>query len=568
MSHKSTNKIAIENSKRGTSDWKLDKPALNREIEGYASQTSINAGESINLFVSSISPRYSLTVYRMGWYKGLGARQITDPITLTGIVQETPVPDAETGMVECNWTNSYTLITSASWTSGVYLAKLEEQKSNTQSYIIFVIRDDENSPSLLFQLPITTYQAYNYWGGKSLYDTGSGSLEKWGTNTGEHATKVSFNRPFARSNNTKAAFGVGAGEFLTNVQPVTTHNYPISSAAWDYNMVRWLEKNNYDLGYITNIDTHNKPNLLTKTKVFLSQGHDEYWSAEMRNNVTLARDSGVNLTFFSSNTMYWQVRLEKSTLTQEPNRTMVCYKNADEDPIKGIKSTINYRDIKEQKSEATVMGVQYILDPVQGHIKISNPDHWVFANTNLKQGQLLKGLLGYEVDAVVKDSPNNVIILASSPCQNVGKSDYLAILKYMIKKMVSLPSSILINTLKISETMSANIVWLAIAAVLIAGCAATFNFGFAFVMPFALLFLLAFAVWFVKITRSGKVVSHMTLYKADSGAQVFATGSMQWSWGLDDFNVPMLRKSRQSKQVEIITENVLRAFGAKKTAPN
>ncbi len=150
-------------------------------------------------------------------------------------------------MVECDWVNPHTLNTDAQWTTGVYLAKLEENLTRKQSYILFVVRDDDSKPQILFQLPVTTYQAYNFWGGKSLYDWGSGSLTAWGTVSGTRASKVSFNRPYVQSNNPKAAHGMGAGEFLTNIQPVTTHFYPISSASWDYNMVRWLEKNNYDL---------------------------------------------------------------------------------------------------------------------------------------------------------------------------------------------------------------------------------------------------------------------------------------------------------------------------------
>ena len=162
--------------------------------------------------------------------------------------------------MDCNWIESYSIQTRDSssgdpWHTGIYLARLTESAGQKQAYIIFVVRDDSHRPDVLFQLPVTTYQAYNFWGGKSLYKWGSGSAPPWGSTSGTAATKVSFNRPYAISTNPAAAFGNGAGEFLANVQPVA-QGYPISSAGWDYNMVRWLEKEQYDVGYVTNIDTH------------------------------------------------------------------------------------------------------------------------------------------------------------------------------------------------------------------------------------------------------------------------------------------------------------------------
>jgi len=99
-----------------------------------------------------------------------------------------------------------------------------------QSYIIFVVKNDEVKADILFQLPVNTYQAYNYWGGKSLYDFSSGNELPWGSSEGKHASKVSFNRPYAGSLNENAMHGIGAGEFFTNVQP-NNNGYPISNAS-------------------------------------------------------------------------------------------------------------------------------------------------------------------------------------------------------------------------------------------------------------------------------------------------------------------------------------------------
>jgi hypothetical protein len=94
--------IAVENSRPGTADWEITNPALHQEIEGYASLTSVNTGDPIDLLVNTRAARYSIDVFRMGWYAGAGARRLTGPIVRNGIVQSVPSPDPETGLVDCD----------------------------------------------------------------------------------------------------------------------------------------------------------------------------------------------------------------------------------------------------------------------------------------------------------------------------------------------------------------------------------------------------------------------------------------------------------------------------------
>ena len=549
-----------ENKKLGTSEWILQKPARNREIEGYASHTSINKGEDIKFYINTHSEKYSVSFFRMGWYQGMGGRQIDKSILLNGEIQKIPVPDKNSGLVECNWNCSYILKTTLKWVSGVYLVKLIEHDTNNESYIIFVVRDDYNETDILFQLPVTTYQAYNYWGGKCLYTFGSGSLTDWGEVSGEKAKKVSFNRPYASSNNPKAAYGMGAGDFLTNTRPVTSHKYPISSAGWDYNMVRWIEKNGYNVKYCTNIDIHENKEIYNFSKTFISNGHDEYWSYEMRRNITKARDSGINLAFFSSNTMYWQIRLVKSSLTNSKNRTIVCYKEAELDPVKTERRTINFDTIPEIGTQAKLIGVQYFADPVLGDIKITNPKHWIFNNSDIKEGEVLKGLLGYEIDGIVSESPSNIIKLSSTICQKVNRRKSSYILSHMFKRL----NELLENNLKhIAQLFRANekvLKYLILSICVIIDIVVLTYIGLIYFTLIHLLFLLVFFVWFLKIRFSEKYESNMSIYSPTSDSYVFATGSMQWSWGLDNYNAPNLRPEFLNPKVEIITKNILRKF--------
>jgi hypothetical protein len=393
------NPTVLENQKEGSPDWEIGAPAEAREIEGYASATSVERGEAIDLFVSTANPRYAVDVFRMGWYGGAGARRVVGPVSRSGIRQPTPAPDPVTGLVECRWREPYRLVTAddgGPWPSGVYLARLTASPSGRQAYIVFVVRDDERRSALVFQSSVTTFAAYNNWGGQSLYAFNSG---------GTPARKVSFQRPYAME-----PYGVrldGAGDFLRR---------------WEYNTLRWLEREGYDVAYLTDVDTHARADLLLRHRVFLSVGHDEYWSWAMREHVEAARDRGVHLVFLGANTCFWQIRLEPDA-AGTPNRTVVAYKDAastdpvaaDPSPARARLTTGRWRDAPTLRPEAALIGIMYLADPVDGDVVVDEADHWTFAGTGLQKGAVLPGLLGYEVDAVSEGSPPGLRRLAHSP---------------------------------------------------------------------------------------------------------------------------------------------------------
>jgi hypothetical protein len=389
----SANPIQIENANRGTTNWLITNTANNHEIEGYASLTSVNAGSNISFFVNTIDPQYTLTIYRLGYYGGLGGRRMTQPVTLTGIAQPIPTPDPTYGMVECQWTNPYVFTVPANWVSGVYVAFLQGSVSGKQRYITFDVRNDGRASDLIFQSSVSTYQAYNAWGGTSLYSYNSVN--------GVPAVKVSYNRPYDDSQ--------GAGNLLE----------------WDLDMVAFLEQQGYDVVYTTSVDTHESPAQLLLHKGFLSIGHDEYWSYQMRANVTAARDAGVNLGFFSADTSNWQIRFETSPVTGQVDRTEVGYKEQwmdDPDaanPATYYLITANWGQTRftyPGHPEDAFIGAMYNgAEPVDGDIIVTDPSSWVFANTGLTNGGAITGLLGYEASAEEGDQPANTVLLAHSP---------------------------------------------------------------------------------------------------------------------------------------------------------
>src|SRR5262249_22807479 len=155
----------------------------------------------------------------------------------------TPSPDPTTNLIECQWTNPYTLTIPSTWVSGVYLVKLTALSSGKQSYIVFVVRQDSRNSAILFNSSVTTYQAYNNWPGPS---ANGHSLYTFNSAGSIAAYKVSFNRPYYKDPDSTYIAGVGSMYYLR----------------WEYNMVRWLEMSGYDVAYCTDIDVHENAGVL------------------------------------------------------------------------------------------------------------------------------------------------------------------------------------------------------------------------------------------------------------------------------------------------------------------
>jgi hypothetical protein len=402
-----SNTIQLENAKAGTTAWQIGKGATNHQIEGYASATSVNRGGSISLFTNTADTAYTIDIFRMGWYGGLGGRRMLPTIQLSGTLQTAcPVVDTITSLLECNWINPYVLNVPydpndpTNWASGVYIVKLTGLTSGYQSRIIFVVRDDSSTSAYGFQTSVNTYQAYNAWGGKSLYTYNSSG--------GIAATKVSFNRPYDD--------GRGAGQFF----------------AYEINMLRFLEREGYDVTYITDVALHENPSVLSNHQAALAVGHAEYWSYQMRTNFQNARDAGKGLGFISSNNIYWQARYEPSLQNGFPDRTLVCYKDYTKDPVylAGDQSqyylvTVRWRDFPVNLPENTLVGLMYQHDGVTGDIVVTGTSNPLFNTTGLQDGTPLIGLLGKEADHLYAGAPASIQLLAHSP-YTIGTTTYFA----------------------------------------------------------------------------------------------------------------------------------------------
>ena len=467
-----TSVIACENTQPGDppSDWQ-ESGAGDSTIQGFATSMSVNAGETENFKISTPAKSYHIDILRLGYYQGSGARKVVSGMLPTAsLPQSQPAcknDTAPTGLIDCgNWA------VSASWTvpsnavSGLYIAHLVRNDTGGGSLIPFVVRNDASHSDILFQTSDETWEAYNTYGGNSLYqctvNCPPGSPEVY-----KGADKVSYNRPWHS--------GLDDG-----------------GASWfmyaEYPMIRFLEANGYDVSYISGLDVATRGSLLLNHKLFLSTGHDEYWSGDQRANVEAARNAGVNLAFFSGNEVFWKTRWEPSIDgSNTAGRTLVTYKethyDAPTDPQDPPTWTGTYMDPRFSppgdggKPQNALTGQLFTVNA--GTTDITVPATYsklrFWRNTrvaSLATGQSTTldagtGTLGYEWDV---DADNG---FRPTGLMDMSSTTYAAAQPFT-------------------------------------------DYG--------------------SQTTTQSTTHHLTLYRAPSGALVFGAGTVQWAWGLDSAN--------------------------------
>src|SRR5262245_7465784 len=470
------NRVACENTAAGTpaSEWDVAGSG-DASIQGFATAISANRGETVHFKIKTDARLYHLEIYRMGFYGGAGARKVAIVRPSVALPQSQPACgfDASVNLLDCaNWAESATWAVPADAASGIYFAKLvRDSGAIGASHVFFVVRDDASSSQVLYQTSDTTWQAYNTYGGYSLYGPGINSV---------NAKKVSYNRPFV----TRSVNGGQSWVFSA-----------------EYPMVRWLEANGYDVSYFTGVDADLNGAHLRQHQVFMSSGHDEYWSGNQRANVEAAVANGVNLAFFSGNAMYFKTRWENS------GRTLVCYKESTEKLDPTPVWTGLWRDPRFSppsdggRPENAVRGTLYAQrSSMAMTVPAADGQMRFWRNTSIAQqspGQtaaLPSGTLGYEWDEDVDTGGGGVFqsFLGINPTGATFRS---------------------VGLVELSTTTTG-------PGVLQAQepdpeiQAAGGDVG-------------------ASASATATVAHHMTLYRASSGALVFSSGTVQWSWGLD-----------------------------------
>ncbi|HWD09270.1 MAG TPA: N,N-dimethylformamidase beta subunit family domain-containing protein [Actinomycetota bacterium] len=397
----SANPIVAENAKPGTTAWQIANVAGSAGIEGYADHTSATQGETVTLFVSTRAAHFTVQAYRMGYYGGLGGRLVWTSPDEPGVQQAPAAVQAGTNMATANWKASLSVHIDASWTPGDYLLKLVGD-GGQQRYIPLTVIDPSSTAPLVVVNAVTTWEAFNDWGGYNLYFGPNQAAQN-------RSTVVSFDRPYASAGGGNES-GDGSGDFLGDEFP----------------LVYFAESYGLDVTYVTDVDLdEDGAQLLAGRSGVITLGHDEYWSAAMRTAVTGAEDHGVNLAFLGANAMYQQIRLQPSALG--PDRQIVDYKNAAADPIAATNPsavTVPWRDPPVSDPESSVIGELFACNPATpAPAVVVDAGNWLFTDTGIRNGDTFPNLIGPYYDQVnpAFTTPADVEVLAHSPvtCQKV-----------------------------------------------------------------------------------------------------------------------------------------------------
>ncbi|MGH3169397.1 MAG: N,N-dimethylformamidase beta subunit family domain-containing protein, partial [Trebonia sp.] len=383
-----------ENSLPGDPDWAIRHLGGEHEIEGYAGKASVLPGESFPLFVSSRSGGFTVTAFRLGWYRGDGARKVWSSRTLRGRVQNGPAMTGATNTVRAGWDPVIEIPTDG-WPEGSYLLRLDAD-SGAQRYVPVTVRSAATAGKVVLKNCVQTWQAYNTWGGYDLYKGPSGAYA-------DRSLAVSLDRPYDLN---------GADMFLT----------------YERNVIKLAESMNLPLAYVTGMDIASDPHLLDGASALVSMGHDEYWTPAERANVTAARDKGVNLAFMGANAMFRRTRLAATSLGDA--RLVICYKTSyADDPMYGRDNTVvtsDWRDGPAPDPESSLIGTIYEGYPVNAAYVVCSPGSWVFKGTGVRAGSSFPNLVGIEYDRVDPSYPvqRPIEVLSHSPLTCDGASSH------------------------------------------------------------------------------------------------------------------------------------------------
>jgi hypothetical protein len=464
------NEVSCENERPGSppSAWQVTGNG-DSSIQGYATTMSVNRGETIRFKINTPANGYRIDIYRLGYYQGNGARLWASNVRPTAsLPQNQPncITQASTGLYDCgNWAVSASWAVPANAVSGVYIARLVRDDTGGASQIPFVVRDDGGGSEMLIKTSDATWHAYTLYGGNNLYRCGS--LCPPGNPGGyKGAFAVSYNRPFD---------GTLPGD--------SGRSYLFYA---EYQMVRFVERNGYDVSYISQPDVAADPSKLLGHELVISSGHDEYWSGTERTAFESARDAGVNLAFFSGNEVFWKTRWAPSIDgTSTPRRTLITYKDTHfAGPTDPEEWTGTWRDPRFARPgqgtppENSLTGQFFLVNAGTSDITVPGQ----FRNLRLWRNTGVASLpangsltlapggstLGYEWDVDVDNGfrPEGAFRVSST---TVGGLE-------------------------------------------------------------------TFPDYGTVVNRNTTTTHNMTMYRAPSGARVFGAGTVQWAWGLDTTN--------------------------------
>ena len=407
--------VAAENRHPGTTAWRLPGPATDvgglarGPIAGYVAAQTVAPGQRQSIFVNAYGARLvRVRVFRMGWYGGTGGREVLDSRWLFASHQPPVPPRLATGLTECDWHPTLRFVIPSALPTGVYIARLQSSAGALRD-CLFIVRATRPAP-LLAQLPTSTYEAYNSWGGDSLYPGG----QRVGLTGTTQGVAVSYDRPYDSV--------TGAGQFF----------------ARDVAMVRFLERYRYPVSYTDSASVAADPEQTRGVRALVDFGHSEYWSLGEERAWVAARAAGTSLVMLGSDTLAWRVRYAPATRASSeagtPGHVIVAYKeDARRDPDRRDPSG------SFPGRGAALAGSAY-LGCITPRLRGPGPPtyyyytwlpgprlrpRWLFAGTGITARTRIPGIVGYELDRTTALSPPGTLVVGAgvAPCTAAGVAE-------------------------------------------------------------------------------------------------------------------------------------------------
>ena len=356
--------VAKENAKKGDAHWQdLVLHGKTGTVSGWFDQTSVACGATVGLHLSGNNRPVTIKIYRMGYYGGTNARLVYTTTTAKVPRGSAPiVANDPTHLTSTNWPTTTTIHIDSNFPTGIYMARFDD--GSKAGYAPLVVRNDTPAPGLLLVAGDITWEAYNTYGGWSLYH---------GPNTAiyDPGRMVSFNRPYDRD---------GKSNFV---------NY-------DAGIAQTAESMGVNVSYTDDVYVSTNPSSVMGHTSVIYNGHSEYWTTNMLTAATTARDSGINLIFFGANDAYWRTRLESN------NRNIVVWKASPQDPYYNDPAMITNKwgEAPTPFNQSQLLGSLYagiLATPLP--YTVVNANVWPIKGTGLKTGDTIAGLVGKELQS-------------------------------------------------------------------------------------------------------------------------------------------------------------------------
>jgi hypothetical protein len=381
----------IENALKGSKELYARTNSSHTQV--YLSTTYASCPDDVVVYAKG-NGSATLSIYRMGYYQGLGARFISTKnlqVSLTSksndILTSHPGADGTASeTVMANFPRVDILHIDSSWVPGMYAIKVSTEKYAGIAYLAVSGRGGDEKAILVSAT--NTFQAYNRYGGHSAYYKESFIIDY------RRPVPVNANANFAKS---------------------------------ESRLLYLLERNGIDTSVTTDEAFKNNPNVFVKHKIIILPTHSEYWSQGEMDQIMSASINHLAVLNFGANEGWWRIRFDSS-------HQFSSYKFAVRDPIRGPQATVNYLD--SGVTTTPLLGTSYGCVRAKG-IPVAQVNNWLVEGTSWNNDAVIQGSTFFnlpaiflsqnsEIDSTKADAPKDTQYLAEGPlidCQG-GTSKY------------------------------------------------------------------------------------------------------------------------------------------------